>query len=68
MIGITLLVSIIAIIICAAKRFGRQSSPMQTGSTSGGNSYQPLDQDQDQSSSFDRFINRCIRWYSAPNE
>lgn len=64
MIGITLLVSIVAIIICAAKRFGRQSG--QTTQTSGGNAYQPLEQDQ--STALDRFINRWIRRYSAPNE
>ena len=80
MLGITLLVSVIAIIICAAKRFGRQNSTTQEGSVRGnvstGNPYQPLPGDQEietpldseRSSSVDRFINRCIRWYSAPNE
>ena len=76
MIGITLVVSIVAIIICAAKRFGRQSTSIQTASmstanpVSGGATYQPLDHPglQDQSSGLDRFINRWIRWYSAPNE
>jgi len=62
MIGVTLFVSIVAIIICAAKRFGRQNSELQSGTSS----YQQLGQEQ--SSGFDRFINRCLRWYSAPNE
>ena len=77
MIGITTLVSLTAIIICAARKFGfgrrnivSEAGPLRTvsSSESRGNQYQPLTDEQQnaESSALDGFVNRWIRWYTAP--